>query len=182
MPERKQISWARLRVGILVLSGLAVFAAGVFFISGQGGFLTRKYTLRTYFSGAAGLREGSQVRIAGIPVGVVQRIRISDSVQPDRAVEVVMRVPVDYQNEIRGGEETEGGSVARLATAGLLGEAFVDISRGKPARPVVQNGGEVKSAEEADIKRIVQTCAAAGAADGHHDPADEPAGRLRPHV
>ena len=159
MPERKQVSWAKLRVGLLVLSGLVVFAVGVFFISGRGGFFTRKYTLKTYFSGAAGLREGSQVRIAGIPVGVVQRIRISESTDPDRAVEVVMRIPVDYQNQIRSSnklpvEETD--SVARLATAGLLGEAFVDITRGTPDKPMVKDGGEVPSKEEADIKRIVQ--------------------------
>jgi phospholipid/cholesterol/gamma-HCH transport system substrate-binding protein len=150
MPQRKQITFAQLRVGILVLTGLLVFAAGVFFISGRGGFFTRKYTLRTYFSGAAGLREGSQVRIAGIPVGVVQRIRISDSDKPDRAVEVVMRIPVDFQQQIRDDSD------ARLATAGLLGEAFVDISRGTLSHPVVPNGGEVNSTEEADIKRIVQ--------------------------
>ncbi|MFB3922762.1 MAG: MlaD family protein [Terriglobia bacterium] len=150
MPERKQISWAQLRVGLLVLTSLVVFAVGVFFISGRGGFFTRKYTLRTYFSGASGLREGSQVRIAGIPVGVVQRIRISDSTEPTRAVEVLMRVPVDYRDEIRADSE------ARLATAGLLGEAFVDITRGQPAEPAVPNNGEVKSVEEADIKRIVQ--------------------------
>lgn len=150
MPERKQVSWAKLRVGLLVLSGLVVFAVGVFFISGRGGFFTRKYTLKTYFSGAAGLREGSQVRIAGIPVGVVQRIRISDSDKPDRAVEVLMRIPVDYQNQIRQNSD------ARLATAGLLGEAFVDITRGTPDKAVVKNGGEVNSLEEADIKRIIQ--------------------------
>ena len=150
MPERKQVTWAKLRVGLLVLSGLVVFAVGVFFISGRGGFFTRKYTLKTYFSGAAGLREGSQVRIAGIPVGVVQRIRISDSDKPDRAVEVLLRIPVDYQNQIRQDSD------ARLATAGLLGEAFVDISRGTTSHPVVPSGGEVNSIEEADIKRIVQ--------------------------
>ena len=150
MPERKQVTWAKLRVGLLVLSGLVVFAVGVFFISGRGGFFTRKYTLKTYFSGAAGLREGSQVRIAGIPVGVVQRIRISDSDKPDRAVEVLLRIPVDYQNQIRQDSD------ARLATAGLLGEAFVDISRGTSDKAVVPNGGEVNSIEEADIKRIVQ--------------------------
>jgi len=150
MPQRKQISWAQLRVGLMVLVSLAVFAVGVFFISGQVGIFTRKYTLKTYFSGAAGLRAGSQVRVAGVPVGVVQGIRISDFVEPERAVEVTLRVPVSYQKEIRA------DSVARLATAGLLGDAFVDITRGQPDQPVVPNGGNVKSAEEADIKRIVQ--------------------------
>jgi len=150
MPQRKQITWAQLRVGALVLVSLTVFAIGVFFISGQVGFFTRKYTLKTYFSGAAGLREGSQVRLAGVPVGVVQRIRISSYLEPERAVEVLMRVPLSYQREIRVDSE------ARLATAGLLGEAFVDITRGRPDQPIVADGGEVKSVEEADIKRIVQ--------------------------
>jgi phospholipid/cholesterol/gamma-HCH transport system substrate-binding protein len=150
MPQRKQISWAQLRVGVMVLVSLAVFGVGIFFISGQVGIFTRKYTLKTYFSGASGLRAGSQVRVAGVPVGVVNSIRISDFVEPDRAVEVTMRIPVSYQKEIRA------DSVARLATAGLLGDAFVDISRGQPDQPVVASGGVVKSVEEADIKRIVQ--------------------------
>jgi phospholipid/cholesterol/gamma-HCH transport system substrate-binding protein len=150
MPQRKQISWAQLRVGVMVLVSLAVFGVGVFFISGQVGIFTRKYTLLTYFSGAAGLRGGSQVRLAGVPVGTVQGIRISSFAEPERAVEVIMRVPVSYQKEIRT------DSVARLQTAGLLGDAYVDISRGHLDQPVVASGGEVKSAEEADIKRIVQ--------------------------
>jgi phospholipid/cholesterol/gamma-HCH transport system substrate-binding protein len=150
MPQRKQISWAQLRVGALVLVSLVVFAVGVFFISGQVGILTRKYTLKTYFSGASGLRGGSQVRVAGVPVGVVQSIRISDFTEPERAVEVIMRIPVTYRKEIRQDSE------ARLATAGLLGEAFVDISRGGTDQAPVPDGGVVKSVEEADIKRIVQ--------------------------
>jgi phospholipid/cholesterol/gamma-HCH transport system substrate-binding protein len=150
MPERKQITWAKLRVGLLVLVSLVVFAVGVFFISGETGIFMRKYTLRTYFSGAAGLRGGSQVRVAGVPVGVVETIRISTSTDPMKAVEVVMRIPVTFQKEIRQ------DSKAELRTAGLLGDAFVDISRGAPDKPVVPNGGEIASQEEPDIKRIVQ--------------------------
>ncbi|MGA2631340.1 MAG: MlaD family protein [Terriglobia bacterium] len=150
MPQRKQVSWAQLRVGLLVLVSLAVLGVGVFFISGQVGFFTRRYTLKTYFSGASGLRGGSQVRVSGVPVGVVESIGISSFTEPERAVEVTMRIPVNYQKEIRQ------DSVAHLATAGLLGEAFVDITRGGAAEVVTPNGGTVKSAEEADIKRIVQ--------------------------
>ncbi len=150
MPPRKQLTWAQLRVGLLIVVSLIVLTVGLFFISGQTGFLSRKYTLRSYFSSAAGLRQGAQVRLAGIPVGIVEEIRISRYPEPSRAVEVILRVPRGYQNEIRTDSE------ARLATAGLLGEAFVDISRGKPDHPAIPSGGEVKSIEEADIKRIVQ--------------------------
>jgi len=149
MPERKKVTWAQLRVGTLVVVSLMVFAVGVFFISGEAGFFTRKYTLKTYFAGAAGLRGGSQVRLAGIPVGTVERIRISPFVDPVRAVEVSMRVPRGYQDQIRADSE------ASLETAGLLGEAYVDISRGSPDQPAVPPNGEVKSRQEADIKRIM---------------------------
>ncbi len=150
MPQRKQITWAKLRVGLLVLVSLIIFAVGVFFISGEVGVFTSKYSLKTYFSGASGLRGGSQVRVAGVPVGVVESVRISRFPEPEKAVEVTMRIPVTYRDEIRQ------DSKASLATAGLLGEAFVDISRGTPAYAVVQNGGVVDSREEPDIKRIVQ--------------------------
>ncbi len=150
MPQRKQITWAQLRVGTLVIVGLTVLAVGIFFISGQVGFLSRKYTLKTFFSGAGGLREGAQVRLAGIPVGNVQRIRISPYTETERAVEILMRIPSSYKDQIRA------DSVATLETAGLLGESYINVTRGGPDERPLPNGGVVKSREEADIKRIVQ--------------------------
>jgi len=150
MPQRKQVSWAQLRVGTMVIVSVAVLAIGIFFISGQVGFLTRRYTLKTYFSGAGGLREGAQVRLAGIAVGNVDRIRISPYPEPSRAVEVDMRLTRSLQDQIRG------DSVATIQTAGLLGESYVDISRGSAGHEVVPDNGVVKGEEEADIKRIVQ--------------------------
>ena len=150
MPQRKQITWAQLRVGGLVIVSLTVLAIGIFFISGEVRFFSRKYELKTYFSEAAGLRAGSQVRIAGVPVGAVDRVHISSYSEPDRAVEVIMSIPQDYQQEIRTDSE------ASLETAGLLGEAYVNITRGRPDQPVVAPSGDVKSRQEADIKRIMQ--------------------------
>lgn len=150
MPQREKVTWAQLRVGILVIVSLVVLGVGIFFISGQVSWFSRKYTLKAYFSGAGGLRPGSQVRIEGIPVGTVERIQLSPFLAEDRSVEVVMRVPRSFQGHIRA------DSTASLETAGLLGEAYVDIQRGSPTQPAVPDGGEVKSVEEADIKRIVQ--------------------------
>jgi phospholipid/cholesterol/gamma-HCH transport system substrate-binding protein len=150
MPQRKQVTWAQLRVGALVIASLTVLAIGIFFISGEVRFFSRKFELKTYFSGAAGLRAGSQVRIAGVPVGAVERVHISTYSDPERAVEVVMRIPREYKNEIRADSE------ASLETAGLLGEAYVNVTRGQPDQPALPEDGEVKSLEEADIKRIMQ--------------------------
>lgn len=149
MPQRQQVSWAQLRVGVLVLVSLIVFAVAIFFIGGQSGFFTRRYALKTYFSSAGGVREGSEVRLAGIPVGNVQRIRISSFSEPAKAVEIDLKISKHFQDQIR--EDSQ----ATLETAGLLGEAYVDISRGTPASKVLQNGGTVTGHEEPDITAIV---------------------------
>jgi phospholipid/cholesterol/gamma-HCH transport system substrate-binding protein len=149
MPQQKQVAWAQLRVGVLVIVSLAVFAVAVFFISGQIGF-SRRYTLTAYFSDAGGLREGGLVHLAGVSVGNVDRIRISPHPAAGRAVEVMMRISRSYQSQIRADSE------ATLETTGLLGEKYVNISLGSPALPAVAEGGVIKSREEADIKRIVQ--------------------------
>jgi len=152
MPQRERVAWAQLRVGILVIVSLAIFTIGVFFISGQVGFgfFSHRYTVKAYFSTAGGLREGAQVRLAGIPVGNVERTLISPYPEPNRAVEIVMQISQAYQDQVRA------DSVATMLTAGLLGESYVDISRGGPGQTVIPDGGEVKTSEEADIKRVVQ--------------------------
>jgi len=150
MPQRKEIKWSQLRVGILVALSLIILAVGIFLISGQVGFLTRRYTLKTYFSEASGLREGAQVQLAGIPVGNVSAIRISPYTEPLRAVEVDMKVTKRYQDQIRA------DSVVTPESAGLLGERYINISRGSPGQAVLGDGAELKSREEADIKQIVQ--------------------------
>ena len=150
MPQRKEIKWSQLRVGILVAVSLIILAVGIFLISGQVGFLTRRYTLKTYFSEASGLREGAQVQLAGIPVGNVGAIRISPYAEPLRAVEVDMTVTKRYQDQIRA------DSVVTTESAGLLGERYINISRGSPGQAVLGDGAELKSREEADIKQIVQ--------------------------
>jgi phospholipid/cholesterol/gamma-HCH transport system substrate-binding protein len=149
MPQRQQVSWAQLRVGVMVLVSLIVLGVAIFFVSGQVGFLGSRYMLKTYFSSAGGVREGSEVRLAGIPVGNVSNIRISPFTDPTKAVEIDLKISKHYQDQIRG------DSVASLETAGLLGEAYVDISRGTAAQKALTNGGTVAGHEEPDIKAIV---------------------------
>ncbi len=148
MPQRQEIQWAQLRVGIMVTAALIILVVAIFFISGQIGFLTPKYTLRAYFPSAEGLRPGSQVELAGIPVGSIKDIRLSPYRDPNRGVEIVLSIQRKFQHEIRA------DSVANETTAGLLGETFLDISRGSPTQPALPDGSVIKTQQEADIKKI----------------------------
>jgi len=150
MPQRKQIAWAQLRVGALVLVSLIVLALGIFFISGQVGFLSRHYTLKTYFPTAGGIKVGAEVQLAGIAVGNVRKIQLSPYTDPARAVEIDMRLTRHYQDQIRA------NSVATIETLGLLGEAYIDISRGEPGQPAVRDDGDLKGQQVPDIKRVVE--------------------------
>ena len=150
MPQHERVKWAQLRVGIMVVVSLIVFAVAVFFISGQIGFFTRHYTLKAYLSSAGDLREGAQVRLAGIAVGSVARIGISPYDDRQRAVEVDLKIARTFQKQIRT------DSVASVETVGLLGDSYVDITRGTAGHEVMQDGGAVKTAEKADIAAVMQ--------------------------
>jgi len=148
MPQRKEIRWAQLRVGIMATASLVVLATAIVLISGQIGFITSKYRLHAYFPTAEGLRPGSAVELAGIPAGSVKSIRLSSFQDRQRSVDIVLQIRRRYQDEIRA------DSVANQTTAGLLGDAYIDISRGSPGQPPIPDGGVIKTSQEADIKQV----------------------------
>jgi len=150
MPQHERVQWAKLRVGIMVIVSLTLFAIGVFFISGQGGFFTRHYTLKAYLSNAGDLREGAQVRLTGISVGSVAKIRISPYTDQQRAVELDLKIARTFQDEIRA------DSVASVNTVGLLGDSYVDLTRGTTGQEPIADGGTVKTAEKADVAAVMQ--------------------------
>lgn len=150
MAAKRQVTWAELRVGLLVLGSLIILAVGIFYITGAGGFWVPRYRLKAYLPEAAGLRTGAPVRLAGVEIGWVEKVDLSPyATDPARAVEIVMRVDRHFQNEIRT------DSHASLQTEGLLGERVVEIKRGSTGALIPPNG-VVPGYEEPSIKRIVE--------------------------
>jgi phospholipid/cholesterol/gamma-HCH transport system substrate-binding protein len=147
---RKRLAWAELRVGILVIFSFTILAVAIVLISGGAGFFTEKYELKTHLGSASGLRKGSLVWVSGIEAGNVSTVSITTSPDPSRAVEVVMQVEKRYSQIIRE------DSVATLGSIGLLGDKYIDISRGSAVAKPTPPGGEVKGSAEADIKKIMQ--------------------------
>ena len=150
MPQQQRLKWTQLRVGIMVIIGLAILALGIFFISGQEGFFRRQYKLKAYVTDAAGLRQGAQVSLNGVAVGSVEKIELSPFSERARAVQIVMRLARAYQHEIRA------DSKASIETVGLLGDSYINITRGSAGQEVIPDGGVLITSEEADVKRVVQ--------------------------
>ncbi|HYL64221.1 MAG TPA: MlaD family protein [Candidatus Methylomirabilis sp.] len=156
MAQRKQLTWTELRVGLFVLVGLSVLAAGIFYVTNAGG-IGPKYRLVTYLPEVAGLANGAPVRLDGVEVGNVEAIRLAQRVKgrlPDRNhnIEVVMRVGKRYQENILT------DSTASLVTEGLLGNRYVNITLGVSGVPLTDMQ-EVKGTEEKAIKEVVERSA-----------------------
>jgi phospholipid/cholesterol/gamma-HCH transport system substrate-binding protein len=150
MAQSRKVTLSELRVGMLVVVSFAILVVAIFFISGKGGVFASRFHVKTYLPAASGLKEGAPVWLAGVEVGKVDRVAISTNQDPLRAVEIAMSVRSDYEKDIRT------DSKARLGSVGLLGDKYVELSRGIRGTPVGE-GGTVEGSEEADIKKLVES-------------------------
>jgi len=154
MPQRRQVTWTQLRVGILTLAGLSLIMAGIFYVTGAP-IWGAKYQLKTYLPEVEGLTIGAPVRVDGVEVGNVDSIKIAPPApvgeKPDRNhnIEVVMRVDKRFKDNIT----TE--SRASLVTEGFLGNRYVTISRGYAGASVAPQG-VVPGGEEVAMKDVVE--------------------------
>jgi phospholipid/cholesterol/gamma-HCH transport system substrate-binding protein len=152
LPSQKQLKWSELRVGLTVVLASITLGVLLFLMSGTTGLFTPKIILRTYFDNAGGLREGAAVRLNGVDIGNVTKIRVvSDKDKQLTPVEVVMKVSTKYGFNLRR------DSVASLSTAGVLGETYIDIDSSQAIGPVAQNGDTLPTQVHPDFNQVVRS-------------------------
>ena len=149
MPSQKQLKWSQLRVGLTVLFGSITLAVLTFLMSGTTGLFTPKITLKSYFDDAQGIRNGAPVRLQGVDVGNVTAIRVvpNNTATP---VEVVMKVTTKYSFNIRK------DSVTSMATAGVLGETYINIDSAHAKGLEARDGDVLATRETPDIQDVVR--------------------------
>jgi phospholipid/cholesterol/gamma-HCH transport system substrate-binding protein len=151
VPSRKEIQWAQLRVGALVLVGMAVLVGLIIAMSGStGGLFARKIVFRSYFENAAGVKDGAPVTLEGVTIGNVIHVRVLPSRNPT-PVEVTMRVGEEFLHDLHT------DSTASIAQAGVLGDNYVDISSAHATGPPPANNAELKTANSPGIQDVIRT-------------------------
>jgi phospholipid/cholesterol/gamma-HCH transport system substrate-binding protein len=143
------MAWTELRVGILVIASFVLLALAIFYISGQANFFEPQYKITGFFPSANGLRKGAEVWLEGVWVGNVESVEVSKLSDPNKSIEVQMKIYKRYQNLIRT------DSKMGIETQGLLGNNIVEISRGSAAGQVVEDGGALQGEQAGDIKKII---------------------------
>ena len=160
MPSQQQVKWSQLRVGITVLVASITLAVLIFVMSGTVSPFSHKIMLRAYFENAAGLVKGAPVRLSGVDIGNVDRVRFTSA--PDRKktpVEVVMKISAHHAQEVlRGtaGNQFKDGSRATLETAGVLGATFVDVDSSTASGQPVKDGDELKTTESPGVQDVLK--------------------------
>jgi phospholipid/cholesterol/gamma-HCH transport system substrate-binding protein len=151
VPSQKQLKWSQLKVGLTVLAALITLAILIFLMSGTTGLFVQKILLLSYFDDASGLRVGAPVRLDGVDIGNVTKIRVvPDADKRLTPVQVTMKVSMRYHFGLRKDSKTV------LSTAGVLGETYINIDSSDAKGPEVENGDVLPSSEVPDFSDMVR--------------------------
>jgi phospholipid/cholesterol/gamma-HCH transport system substrate-binding protein len=141
-----------LKVGALILAGLAVALVAVMSVGERQGLMKQKYFLHAVFSDVSGLQNGAPVRVSGYQVGVVKNIEMREVDGRNRIV-VKLRLEKSAQSSIRK------GSIAKIGSMGLLGDKLVEIVPAKYNQPVLPNNDSLKTIEVMPPEEILARAA-----------------------
>src|SRR5688500_14487272 len=145
-PSKRNVSLSQLRVGIFVLIAIGVLIFLVLNASGDINPFSRKLHLRARFADANGLRDGSEVRLAGVRVGKVERIVLLDASAPN-ALRVEAQMTIDSMIDGQpANQRIRSDSTAQQGSPSLLGnEMLINITPGSAIGQPVADGAILPS-------------------------------------
>jgi phospholipid/cholesterol/gamma-HCH transport system substrate-binding protein len=132
----------------MALVAMIILGVLIFLLTGSGGFMTEYAQLRTFMQDSSGVAENQPVRLNGILVGNVEAVRLSGDSNPERIVEIVMSVEERFLSEI------PVDSAAGISAANLLGDKFINITKGQSPQSVQPNA-EIRSLRGQDIPELM---------------------------
>ena len=148
MPRSKAtVSLGQLRVGIFVLLAIVVLIFLILNASGDINPFSRKLHLKARFVDANGLRDGSEVRLAGVRVGKVERIVLLEPSPVPNAPRVEAQMTIDSMIDGRpASERIRSDSTAQQGSPSLLGnEMLINITPGTAVGQPIQDGAVLPS-------------------------------------
>jgi len=125
-----------LLVGILALGWLSMRLGRVELFSAPG------YVVVADFPSVGGLKAGSAVEIAGVEIGRVDAITLSD---------YQARVTMSIRRDVQLQED----AIASIKTRGLIGEKFIKINPGGSEKLIKPNGKITEVEPPVDIEELI---------------------------
>jgi ABC-type transporter Mla subunit MlaD len=131
-------------IGVIVLSVLVYFAFT------KSIPFTHGYRVNAYFTNAANIQPRAQVRIAGVKVGLVEKVERGNGATTKVVLELDKKALPIHQD-----------ALAKIRFRIFLeGNPFVDLSPGTPGTPEIKSGGTIPVAQTAGPVQLDQVLTA----------------------
>ena len=148
MPEHSRVQWSKLKVGVVGIAAFVILGVLIFLMTSTHGIFQNNATLYTFMADAGGIADGSAVRLNGIQIGYLDKPVLTSSSDPRKAVRFDMKVPPQFLSEI------PVDSVAGITAANVLGDKFINITKGA-SKQHVHDGATLESLQAQDIPELM---------------------------
>jgi phospholipid/cholesterol/gamma-HCH transport system substrate-binding protein len=145
------ITWDQLKVGAVILIAIGIMVVAIFKLGESAQLFTKRYTLVALVPSTTGLREGSQVTVAGQLAGAVKSIEfLPVDLDTTRNLKIIVEVDQADSSQVRR------DSKATLKTLGLLGDKVFDISPGTPRYRALKDGDTLTLSNALDYEAVLK--------------------------
>lgn len=148
------MSSKKLKVGILVVAGILLFAVGLFLIGSRKQLFSHKYSIFADFEDVNTIQPGAALRVSGMNAGTVKAVEIPKS--PSAKFRVELDVDRKFQHIVRE------NSVASISTEGMVGNKFVEVDKGTDSSPECRPGCTIKTKEGGGMEALMKQGAQIG--------------------
>lgn len=137
------------RVGLFFVLGLALTWVTFETLSGGKVFEEKGYTIIAGFDSLKELKEGDEVRMAGVKIGEVAETRLAG-----RRAEAVLRIESD--------KKIKEDATATIVMAGLIGTNYIGIDLGSANAPDLVPGAEIRTKTSPDLNALMSQLGSLG--------------------
>lgn len=148
----KKDSINKIKLGIFVTLGIAIFAAGIYFIGETRKLFSTTFRVSALFIDVNGLQVGNNVRFAGINVGSIEGIQIIS----DSAVKVDMVIDENTRKFIKK------DSKAIIGSEGMMGNKLMVISPGSASAASIEHNDRLGTTIPVSFDEMIGTLKVTG--------------------
>ncbi len=135
----------KVRLGIFISLGMAVFIAGIYFIGERQQMFRNTFRISGVFKDVSGLQPGNNVRLSGINVGTVEDI----SIVSDTSIRVEIIVDENTRKFIKK------DAVAGIGSEGLMGNKVIVLNPGTGGKKEIENNDTVQTVQPVSMDDIM---------------------------
>lgn len=134
-----------IKTGIMVVICILILLFLTVKTGGMGTF-KKGYDLKVQFNYASGIKKGAPVQLTGVEVGEVKDVKID---YDENGTKVILSVWLDRSARLRE------DSKAYIATMGLMGEKYLELTRGSKDSPFLKEGSLIIGKEPLAMEEVM---------------------------